>query len=225
MVGSPRKPPTLARLRSASPCPPRIAPCWDFATLPASHRQGIYPRLLQAILKAEVASTERFFWIIAAPENRASSAGIAKAGFTNVANLSFQRQGAPGLVPLDASGHVRAGAALLQVPVIEAAPQSALSPCWHCVIDAHAAGIEEIEFLCGLSLWKKRWCLCNASVHSPAPNTQANAKIAVKSTVKITKKKLGRNHEQYSRYANRANHQANHRATPKNQALASGWGE
>ncbi|MCL4303911.1 MAG: GNAT family N-acetyltransferase [Anaerolineae bacterium] len=53
---------------------------WDFATLPAWRGQGIYPRLLQAILHAEVAETERF-WIGHTLENRASRRGILKAGF------------------------------------------------------------------------------------------------------------------------------------------------
>lgn len=122
---------------------------WDFATLPAWRGQGIYPRLLQAIVKAEAnTKTVARFWIIAAPENRASSAGIAKAGFTNIAHLSFQRQGAPGLVPMDASGRVRAGATLLKVPVIEAASQQTLSPCWHCVIDGREAGRTDAEPAC-----------------------------------------------------------------------------
>src|SRR5215212_6462485 len=52
---------------------------WDFATLPVWRGRGIYPHLLQAILAAEVVEAKQF-WIIAAPENQASSAGIAKAG-------------------------------------------------------------------------------------------------------------------------------------------------
>jgi GNAT superfamily N-acetyltransferase len=53
---------------------------WDFTTLPAWRGQGIYPRLLQAILRAEVAEAERF-WIGHTLENMASRRGILKAGF------------------------------------------------------------------------------------------------------------------------------------------------
>lgn len=53
---------------------------WDFTTLPAWRGQGIYPRLLQAILRAEVAEAERF-WIGHTLENTASRRGILKAGF------------------------------------------------------------------------------------------------------------------------------------------------
>jgi GNAT superfamily N-acetyltransferase len=51
---------------------------WDFATLPDWQGRGLYPRLLQAIVQAERA--ERF-WIIHAPENLPSGAGMQKAGF------------------------------------------------------------------------------------------------------------------------------------------------
>lgn len=120
---------------------------WDFATLPAWRGRGIYPRLLQAILATEPVEAEHF-WIIAAPENRASFAGIAKAGFTSIAHLSFQRAGQPGLVAIESNERVAAAAALLQVPVIEAEPQVALSPCWHCAIDARQEGQTPIDVAC-----------------------------------------------------------------------------
>lgn len=120
---------------------------WDFATLPEWRGRGIYPHLLQAILAAESAEAERF-WIIAAPENRASSAGIAKAGFTSIAHLSFQRAGQPGLVAIASSERVAAAAALLQVPVLQAEPQAALSPCWHCAIDARQESQTPLDVAC-----------------------------------------------------------------------------
>lgn len=120
---------------------------WDFATLPDWRGRGIYPRLLQAILTIEQQNAQRF-WIIAAPENRASSAGIGKAGFTSVAHLSFQRSGQPGLIPMTAGDPVAAAATLLQVPILEADPQVALSPCWHCAIDARQEGREVTDVAC-----------------------------------------------------------------------------
>lgn len=120
---------------------------WDFATLPEWRGRGIYPRLLQAILAAESAEAEHF-WIIAAPENRASSAGIAKAGFISIAHLSFQRAGQLGLVAIEPGDRVSAASMLLQVPVLQAEPQAALSPCWHCAIDARQDSQTPVDVAC-----------------------------------------------------------------------------
>jgi GNAT superfamily N-acetyltransferase len=53
---------------------------WDFATLPAYRGRGVYPHLLQAIIRAESTHTERF-WIGHQGQNVASQRGIQKAGF------------------------------------------------------------------------------------------------------------------------------------------------
>jgi GNAT superfamily N-acetyltransferase len=120
---------------------------WDFATLPAWRGRGIYPRLLQAILLKERATVERF-WIIAAPENWASSAGISKAGFTSIAHLSFQHQGQPGLAPIIDGERLSAASSLLHVPVLYTDPHLALAPCWHCAIDARQDGRDVAETAC-----------------------------------------------------------------------------
>jgi hypothetical protein len=86
---------------------------WDFATLPAWQGRGLYPRLLQAILRQEV-EAERF-WIIYAPENLPSGAGMRKAGFLAATELSF-----------DADHQVRL--ATLGAPLVE----HQLAPCWCC---------------------------------------------------------------------------------------------
>lgn len=111
---------------------------WDFVTLPVWRGRGIYPRLLQAIVTREGAGAERF-WIIHAPENTASGAGITKAGFTAVGELSFLHDGGVGTVT--AARHERAerGAALLGVALYDAVRDGRIvSPCWRCVIEQHA---------------------------------------------------------------------------------------
>lgn len=101
---------------------------WDFATLPAWQGRGLYPRLLQTILERESQNAKRF-WIIHAPENLPSGAGMNKAGFEFVGQLSFTADGTVGLAPFsDTIDRARSGASLLGVPLIE----SVLAPCWHC---------------------------------------------------------------------------------------------
>lgn len=101
---------------------------WDFATLPDWQGQGLYPRLLQSILEQESQNAKRF-WIIHAPENLPSGAGMSKAGFEFVGQLSFTVDGKVGLAPYtDSTERARIGADLLQVPLIE----SVLAPCWTC---------------------------------------------------------------------------------------------
>ena len=101
---------------------------WDFATLPDWQGRGLYPRLLQSILEQEIQNAKRF-WIIHAPENLPSGAGMSKAGFEFVGQLSFTLDGKVGLAPYaDSTERARIGADLLQVPLIG----SVLAPCWTC---------------------------------------------------------------------------------------------
>ena len=100
---------------------------WDFATLPEWQGYGIYPRLLQHILMQQSSTVERV-WIIHAPENSPSGAGMTKAGLLPVGQLSFRSDGGVGLAPFEALERAQAGAALLSVPLIE----SVLAPCWCC---------------------------------------------------------------------------------------------
>jgi len=100
---------------------------WDFATLPEWQGYGIYPRLLQHILMQQSSTVERV-WIIHAPENSPSGAGMTKAGLLPIGQLSFRSDGGVGLAPFDALERAQAGAALLGIPLIE----SVLAPCWSC---------------------------------------------------------------------------------------------
>jgi hypothetical protein len=99
---------------------------WNFVTLAPHRGKGIYPRLLQSILRAEAAEAERF-WIGYAPENHASGAGIRKAGFRTVAEISFDVEGRPAVMPLVAEGD-REAARLLGLRVADA-----VAACWRCV--------------------------------------------------------------------------------------------
>jgi hypothetical protein len=99
---------------------------WDFATLPAWQGRGLYPRLLQAILRQEV-EAERF-WIIYAPENLPSGAGMRKAGLVAATELSFDADRQVRLAALSTLERARTAAELLGVPLVE----QQLAPCWCC---------------------------------------------------------------------------------------------
>ncbi len=104
---------------------------WNFVTLVAYRGRGIYPRLLDAIVAAESVEGERF-WIAFAPENRASGSGIEKAGFTLVAELSFDGAGKP-VVRDIRDGGGSAAAQLLGIPEIT----GAVAQCWRCARSGH----------------------------------------------------------------------------------------
>jgi GNAT superfamily N-acetyltransferase len=112
---------------------------WDFATLPEWQGYGIYPRLLQHILMQQSSTVERV-WIIHAPENSPSGAGMTKAGLLPVGQLSFRSDGGVGLAPFDSLERAQAGAALLGIPLIE----RVLAPCWSCggTIDKHSMAVD-----------------------------------------------------------------------------------
>jgi ribosomal protein S18 acetylase RimI-like enzyme len=100
---------------------------WNFVTRPSHRGLGIYPRLLDAIVHAESREATRF-WVAYAPENHASGAGIRKAGFVTVAELSFDAEGRAALHAMRPDGG-RAASRVLGL----AEAQDALAPCWRCV--------------------------------------------------------------------------------------------
>lgn len=104
---------------------------WDFATLPAWQGRGLYPRLLQSIAGREAGDAQRL-WIIHAPENLPSGAGMRKAGFGPVGKLSFRHDQRVGLMPIGLKARAQAGAQLLGVPLID----TELAPCWRCAGEA-----------------------------------------------------------------------------------------
>jgi GNAT superfamily N-acetyltransferase len=100
---------------------------WNFVTRESHRRQGIYQRLLDAIVRSESRDAERF-WIAYAPENHASGTGIRKAGFTTLAELSFDATGRAALKSL-APGGGRVASRVLGLPEV----QDDLAQCWRCV--------------------------------------------------------------------------------------------
>ena len=124
---------------------------WDFATLPQWQGKGLYPRLLQAIVQAE--NAERF-WIIHAPENLPSGAGMHKAGFEAVGQLSFRPDGSVGLIPVQ-NERAAIGGRMLGVPLLE----DGLSPCWGC--------FNKLVCQCKLN---PEQCICAVEIRSHAPN-------------------------------------------------------
>ena len=117
----------IGELRSTFALPPGERYLWNFVTLPAHRGLGIYPRLVDAIVRAESREAERF-WIAYAPENHASGAGIRKAGFVALAELSFDAEGRAALRALTPGG----GAVAARVLGLPEA-REALAPCWRCV--------------------------------------------------------------------------------------------
>ena len=113
------------RVRFDVPAPYRYL--WDFATLPAWRGRGIYPRLLQAILREEAPEGERF-WILHEWFNTASQRGIARAGFQAAATLYFLDDGGMGLVPIESSERAPDGAALLGLPLVAPMPEPTDGP-------------------------------------------------------------------------------------------------
>ena len=99
---------------------------WNFVTLPSHRGKGIYPRLLDAIVRAESREADRF-WIAYAPENRASASGIMKAGFVAIAELSFDTDQTPALKALLPGGGAIASR---MFGVAEASAE--LRQCWRC---------------------------------------------------------------------------------------------
>lgn len=106
--------------------PPDHRYLWNFVTLPSYRGMGVYPRLLDAIVRSESAEAERF-WIAYAPENHASGSGIRKAGFVTLAELSFDPDGRPAVKERIPGGGT-AAARLLGLPEME----RTLAPCWRC---------------------------------------------------------------------------------------------
>ena len=109
----------IGELDLAFTLPPGNRYLWGFVTLPAWRGRGIYPRLLQAILRAE--GDEVRAWIGHEPHNDASARGILKAGFGCVGNVFRTSDGSFALTPTGPGEHAEAGAALLGAALLNGA--------------------------------------------------------------------------------------------------------
>jgi GNAT superfamily N-acetyltransferase len=96
----------------------RIAPneryLWGFVTLPDWRGQGIYPALIQAMLRQE-ADADRF-WIGHDVGNDASASGILKAGFVRVGEAYRSSGGSLRYARSGDDERARAAQALLGMP-------------------------------------------------------------------------------------------------------------
>jgi GNAT superfamily N-acetyltransferase len=76
--------------------PPNHRYLYGFVTHPDWRGRGIYPHVLQAILRTEA---QEHFWIMHLIENASSQRGIHKAGFRIAGRLAFFPSGGLGLIP------------------------------------------------------------------------------------------------------------------------------
>lgn len=76
--------------------PPDNRYLYGFVTRPDWRGRGMYPHLLQAILRAE---EQESYWIMHLQENMPSQRGIHKAGFRVAGRLSFLPTDELGLIP------------------------------------------------------------------------------------------------------------------------------
>ena len=139
--------------------PPESFYLWDFATLPQWRGRAVYPHLLQGILHREMRERDHF-WILHAPENHASEAGIRKAGFQPVDDLFFLVEGGIGLVPLTSDVRSQAGASLLGIPLFGSElVQDKRLPCWQCGRQGWSASCAPTK---GEQLSQEMRCACGA---------------------------------------------------------------
>ena len=88
---------------------------WGFVTLPDWRGQGIYPALLQAMLRMEADAGR--FWIGHDIGNDASASGILKAGFVPVGEAYRSEDGSLRYARSGDDERARAAQALLGMPV------------------------------------------------------------------------------------------------------------
>ena len=108
---------SIGELGIARALPPTDRYLWAFETLPHWRGRGVYPRLLQAILRHEAGKGARS-WIGHDPGNAASARGIARAGFGRVGAIHRAPDGGYLLLPHGPLDRARIGAPLLGATVL-----------------------------------------------------------------------------------------------------------
>jgi len=98
---------------------------WNFRTLAQFRGRGIYPALLHYMMQQEAQALQ--FWIIHAPENRASLKGITRAGFQYVGKLYSHS----GRTVLETSTGTSAYRRHLEQMNMTLSSETAAS-CWNC---------------------------------------------------------------------------------------------
>ncbi len=94
---------------------------WDFVTLPKWRRMGIYPALLQEIVRRESHAVSRF-WVGHDAGNTSSQRGILKAGFHPAGEMRMLPDSRLVFVASDDYGRSAAGAAVLGLPLLHQEP-------------------------------------------------------------------------------------------------------
>jgi GNAT superfamily N-acetyltransferase len=105
--------------------PPDERYLWDFETMPAYRGRGVYPLLLQAILRRQSDEADGF-WIGHDPRNDASRRGILKAGFRIAGHIWRLSNGTLAVVgaPDVETEVAERGAALFGLSLIPAPPMA-----------------------------------------------------------------------------------------------------
>lgn len=100
---------------------------WNFRTLAPFRGLGLYPALLQYILQHGDPQANRF-WIVHAPENKASLKGIQKAGFVFVGKLYTTKSHSASIEPHQNPPAFREELDFMGIAI---SGQMAAS-CWNC---------------------------------------------------------------------------------------------
>jgi len=96
--------------------PPNHRYLYGFVTHPDWRGRGIYPQVLQAILRGE---EQKYFWIMHLLENTSSQRGIHKAGFRVAGRVTFLPTSGLGLMPPPGdSERAQVAETLLGLPLI-----------------------------------------------------------------------------------------------------------
>lgn len=97
--------------------PPHNGYLWDFQTLPPWRGRGIYPHLLQEIIRQE--TTMERFWIGYEIDNVTSARGIYKAGLHYVGDIVISGDRVIGFTLVDESRYAKASAPFFNLPVFK----------------------------------------------------------------------------------------------------------